>query len=416
MILEFKFKRFFKALLPETGFPSGLFSSCFLLLFGIGIHANADTRVVAWGAGTVYNPSDNNDFGQSIVPANLTNAVQVAGGWRHSLALKADGTVQGWGDDTVGQINFPDSRNYMAIACGVEHSLALLNNGTVIAEGDNSYGEGDVPNGLTNVVAIASGYYHSLALESDGTVVAWGADDGVDPIGTNPNYGQADVPTNLANVVAISGGGYHSLALKSDGTLAEWGDQNSWGGQIPSGLSNVVAIAAGAEHNVALLAKGAVAVWGSNTFGQTNIPSGLSNVVAIAAGGFHTLALKSNGTLIAWGAGIGTNPNVDYGQSTVPTGLTNLTQITAGFVNSLVLEGNAPLGLTALLTVNSFGTHGFSLSLPSRNGRVYQLQYNSSLTNPAWTALPLQAGDGGTLRFNDPVAPATQRFYRVNRW
>jgi len=416
MFLEFELKRFFKVLFSSPGFPSALFSSFFLLLFAIGIHASAGTRVVAWGAGTIYNPSDNNDFGQSIVPANLTNAVQVAGGWRHSLALKANGTVQGWGDDTVGQINFPDGDNYMAIACGVEHSLALLTNGTVSAEGDNSYGEGDVPNGLTNVVAIAAGYYHSLALESDGTVVAWGADDGVDPVGTNPNYGQADVPTNLASVVAISGGGYHSLALKSDGTLAEWGDQNSWGGQIPAGLSNVVAIAAGAEHNVALLANGVLAVWGSNTFGQTNIPAGLSNVVAVAAGGFHTLALKSNGTLIAWGAGIGTNPNVDYGQSTVPTGLTNITQITAGFVNSLVLEGSAPLGLTALLTVNSLGTNGFSISLPSRNGRVYQLEYNSSLTNPVWTGLPLQAGNGGVLRLNDPALPATQRFYRVNRW
>jgi alpha-tubulin suppressor-like RCC1 family protein len=416
MFLESELKRLCKALPSKPGFASALFNASLLLIFAIGVHASAGTRVVAWGAGTIYKPSDNNDFGQSIVPANLTNAVQVAGGWRHSLALKADGTIQGWGDDTVGQINFPEGSDYTAVACGVEHSLALLTNGTVIAEGDNSYGEGDVPNGLTNVVAIAAGYYHSLALQSDGTVVAWGADAGVEPVGTNPNYGQADVPTNLANVVAISGGGYHSLALKSDGTLAEWGDQNSWGGQIPAGLSNVVAIAAGAEHNVALLASGMLVVWGTNIYGQTNLPPGLSNVVAIAAGGFHTLALKSNGTLVAWGAGIGSNPYVDYGQSTVPTGLTNLIQITAGFVNSLVLEGSAPLSLNTLLTANSLRTNGFSVSLPARNGRVYQLEYTSTLTNPAWTALPLQAGNGGTLLLNDPAVPALQRFYRVNRW
>ena len=62
--------------------------------------------------------------GQSIVPSNLTNAVLVAGGWQHSLALKSDGTLQGWGDDTLEQTDFPVTNgsgvliDYMAIDCG----------------------------------------------------------------------------------------------------------------------------------------------------------------------------------------------------------------------------------------------------------------------------------------------------------
>src|SRR5580692_9031114 len=80
--------------------------------------ASASNRVVAWGAGMVVNESDNNDYGQSIVPATLTNAVLVAGGWRHSLALKANGTLQGWGDDSLNQTSFPAGSNYVAIACG----------------------------------------------------------------------------------------------------------------------------------------------------------------------------------------------------------------------------------------------------------------------------------------------------------
>jgi hypothetical protein len=35
----------------------------------------AGNRVVAWGAGATYHPADNNDYGQSIVPASLTNQV-----------------------------------------------------------------------------------------------------------------------------------------------------------------------------------------------------------------------------------------------------------------------------------------------------------------------------------------------------
>ena len=56
--------------------------------------------VVAWGAGTfVSKPTDGNNEGQSIVPASLTNAFQVAGSWRVSLALLPNGTVSGWGSD-----------------------------------------------------------------------------------------------------------------------------------------------------------------------------------------------------------------------------------------------------------------------------------------------------------------------------
>ena len=244
--------------------------------------AKAGNGVIAWGAGTIVKPSDGHDFGQSIVPANLTNAIQVAGGDWHSLALKADGTLEAWGDDEVGQTNTPAGSNYVAIACGAFHNLALQSNGNVIAFGEDYFGQSDVPAGLSNVVAVACGFYHSVALQANGTVVAWGAYADVSPVGTNPNYGQTLVPAGLSNVVAIAGGGYHTLALKSDGTLAEWGDENT--SEIPPGLSNVVAIASGAENNIALLANGTLTVWGTNTYGETNIPAGLSNVVAIAAG------------------------------------------------------------------------------------------------------------------------------------
>ena len=54
--------------------------------------------------------------------------------------------------------------NVVAIAAGIFHNLALKNNGTVVAWGDNSRGQTNVPTGLSNVVAVAAGDYHSLAL------------------------------------------------------------------------------------------------------------------------------------------------------------------------------------------------------------------------------------------------------------
>jgi secreted trypsin-like serine protease len=94
----------------------------------------------------------------------------IAGGGFHSLALRANGTVVAWGDNTYGQTNVPaDLTNVVAIAGGGYYSLALQANGTVVAWGDNTYGQTNVPADLTNVVAVAGGYLHSMALENDGS-------------------------------------------------------------------------------------------------------------------------------------------------------------------------------------------------------------------------------------------------------
>jgi alpha-tubulin suppressor-like RCC1 family protein len=377
----------------------------------------AGNNVYAWGAGTIDNPSDGYDFGQSIVPANLTNAIQLAGGGWHSLALKADGTLQGWGRDDLGQADAPSGSNFVAVACGAIHSLALQANGLVVAFGDTSYGQSYVPANLSNVVAIACGFCHSLALKSDGTVTAWGADADLFPVGQIPNYGQTVVPAGLTNVVAIAAGGYHSLALGADGTLTEWGDQASWGGNIPSGLSNAVAIATGAENNIVLTRDGTLTSWGTSTYGETNIPSGLSNIVAIVAGSWHTLALTKGGKVVGWGAGTGNRGPIERGQDVVPSGLTNVVQMAAGMYHSLIRQGDSPPTVTAPLAVDGITSNTFNLTVPSQAGRVYQLEYVASLNQPYWFKLPLCAGNGGILDLVDPSGlGATQRFYRLNRW
>lgn len=401
--------------------------SGFLLVLSAVTPAKAGNRVVAWGAGTNTDTLGNN-YGQSVVPATLTNAVLVSGGRWHSLALNTNGTLTGWGNNTNNQFSFPSGSNYnyVSIACGYLHSLALQTNGTVVAVGDDGHGQTDVPANLSNVVAVACGWYHCLALKSDGTVVSWGtdtnpADFGIDDV----SYGQSLVPAGLSNVVAVAGGGWHSLALKSDGTVVAWGATDPTvvnsvdEGQslVPPGLSNVVAITAGAAHSMALKANGQIVAWGANIYGQTNVPASLTNgVVAIAAGGWHNLALLANGTVTAWGAGVATNIYVGFGQNIVPAGLTNVIQIAAGLYHSLALVGSGPPKVKAPLTIANLGTNGFAIGCPTRNGHVYRLEYSSALTNQAWKTFPLQAGLGGTNQFADPTRSAASRFYRVSKW
>jgi hypothetical protein len=70
-----------------------------------------------------------------------------------------------WGDGYSGQTNVPpDLTNAVAIAAGGYHGLALRSDGTVAAWGDDSYGETDIPAGLSNVVGIAAGGLASIAI------------------------------------------------------------------------------------------------------------------------------------------------------------------------------------------------------------------------------------------------------------
>src|SRR6266403_887881 len=81
-------------------------------------------------------------YGQSSVPTGLGTVIAVAAGGSHSLALKNDGTVVAWGDNSAGQSSVPTGPGtVIAVAAGGYHSLGLRNDGTVVAWGDDSYGQ-----------------------------------------------------------------------------------------------------------------------------------------------------------------------------------------------------------------------------------------------------------------------------------
>jgi uncharacterized repeat protein (TIGR01451 family) len=277
--------------------------------------ASPPTGVAAWGR-----TNDN----ECTVPAGLTNAVRLAGGQYHALAVRADGSVVAWGRTNENQCAVPAGLDRaVAAAGGGYHSLALRADGTVTAWGLNGNGQCNVPAGLSNVVAIGAGRYYSVALLADGTLRAWGKND----------YGQRDVPADVSNAVAVSVGAYHALALRGDGTVRAWG-MNIYGQcNVPTWLSNAVAVAAGDPHSTAMRADGTVVAWGRNTEGQCNVPPGLSNGVALASGEYHSLVLMPTGTLVPFGYN-------DAGQTNVPAGLSNVADLACGSRLSLVLRDN----------------------------------------------------------------------------
>ena len=324
------------------------------------------------------------------------------------LALKTDGTVLSWGDDTSGQlgngttgaaasaenpVTVKGLAGVTQVSAGSEHSLALLSNGTVLAWGDNSHGElgngttvsSAVPvpvTGLTGVKAVAAGDLYSVAVLSDGHVMAWG-DGGNGQLGDG-KFADSNVPvpvSGLTGVSAVAAGGQQVLALRTDGTVRAWGANDA--GQLgnggpPSasdvpvtvqGLTGAVAVSAGSSHSVALLSSGVVMAWGDNGFNQLGRPNGfpggvgssnvplqvpsLGTTTAISAGGMFNLALLANGTVDAWGDGaFGQLGNGTTSTLITPTAVSGLTGVTvravsAAGVSSTALVAAAPPAIPA---------------------------------------------------------------------
>ncbi len=330
------------------------------------------------------------------------HAQKIAGGIDHTLAICSDGTVMAWGENIYGQLGYDSApatyvplpapvsgvANVMAVNAGNHFSMAVKSDGTVWCWGDNSEGElgngtvggstytpGQV-NGLSGITAIAGDCSaHALALKNDSTVWAWGRNyEGELGNGTGISTNlpvQAGTPSGI---IAIAGGNFHSMALRNDGTVYVWGDnqygQLGDGTNLPSlvpeqvlGLSGIVAIAAGGYHSLALKNDGTVYAWGYSSYGQLGhdvdtlvlytahpvLVEDLSGVAAISGGGFYSLALKTDGTVWTWGA----NSHGELGNgSTIGSkayfpvqvnGLNGVLNIAAGFQHGLALTPDGVL-------------------------------------------------------------------------
>lgn len=177
---------------------------------------------------------------------------------RHSMVLRTDGTVWGWGANEYGQVGTGSSRQSVVayptqvknltgvrtIAAAGHHSLAVKHDGTVWAWGRNFEGElgngttvdSSVPvqvAGLTNVVQIGGSYQNSIALDAAGRVYTWGH-GGLGESGRpdpTPGYPPLDslVPElvpGISDVKTISKSSPSTYAVKHDGSTWAWGDNS----------------------------------------------------------------------------------------------------------------------------------------------------------------------------------------------
>jgi alpha-tubulin suppressor-like RCC1 family protein len=387
----------------QPGPPSTISGLTGVVAIGAGRdHTSAlrgDGTVVSWG-GNVSGSAAATHVSSKSTPAAViapgdSGLVQVAGGYGHALALTSEGDVLAWGSNNYGQLGDGGTstsatpKQVAGLGSGVRQvatslyyaSYALKADGSVAGWGSNDNGElGDgthtsrtSPVSVTGLggpaISIAAGGFHGLAAMNDGTVRAWGHNVfGNLGNGTTTDTTSAVTVSGLSNVTSVSAGEWSSYAVTGTGALYAWG-RNDYGQlgdgtttdrptpTLVPGLANVTAVAGGYNFAIALRSDGTVWSWGSNWDGtlgdnstvQRSTPGqvpGLSDVVAIAARGLHVLALTSDGSVFAWGYnGVGQIGNGTTSDVLAPTPVTlpdTAQTIGTGFYSSYAILG--PLG------------------------------------------------------------------------
>jgi alpha-tubulin suppressor-like RCC1 family protein len=296
------------------------------------------------GYGEIGNGTTSDALSPVVVPG-LTGITQVEIGSEHMLALDSSGRVWSWGSNGKGQLGngttsalpgsnptpvpVPGLTSIIQISAGASYSLALRSDGTVWAWGDNSSGQlGDgttagkdraqqVP-GLFGVTKVIAGNATSYAILAGGTLVAWG-DNSVGLLGNGTSTGISATPApvpGLTGVTQLSSFYGGTLAVVgSSGTMWSWGANGI--GQLgdgtttahytpaPTSLTGLIQVGSG-EVSAAVLSSGRLMTWGDNEEGELGnggfdqnlhatpvLVATLAGVTQVAVGPFHGLAIGS---------------------------------------------------------------------------------------------------------------------------
>jgi alpha-tubulin suppressor-like RCC1 family protein len=360
-----------------------------------------------WGYSGFGQLGNNNSLVNISTPittiAGGANWKQVSCGYRHTAAIKTDGTLWTWGfsnsnnkgsvvvvgtlgiNDTTTFIRstpvttFAGGTNWKQVSCGGNFTAAIKTDGTLWTWGNNSNGQlGDNTGtnrltpvttfaGGTNWKQVAGGGYSTAAIKTDGTLWTWGY-GAFGQLGDNTTTFIKSTPVTTfaggTNWKQVSCGQYHTAAIKTDGTLWGWGEPG--GGRLGdntnltskltpvttfAGGTNWKQVSGGNNHTAAIKTDGTLWTWGSNTsagvlgINSSNAALNISTPVTTFAGGTNwkqvacvsgTInAIKTDGTLWIWGSNnlgqLGDNTIISRSTPvTTFAGGTNWKQVSAG--------------------------------------------------------------------------------------
>jgi alpha-tubulin suppressor-like RCC1 family protein len=343
----------------------------------LSLAIKSDGSLWAWGS-----PNQNYDLTSTGNTGGLFNQLGVGYSWSSvgtayatGYAIRSDGLLFSWGDNSFGQTGLNSNTN--------QSTLAQI--------GSNSW------------KMISGGYGHALAIRSDGTLWAWGFNS-VGQLGLNDKINKSSpvqVGTSSWSFVE-AGSNNSSFGIKADGTLWGWG-YNGYGqlgdnttvdksSPVQIGTSSW-SFVTGCNHTAAIDVAGRLFAWGLNTSGGIGDNTTVSKSSPVLVDSSYswtsvgigvqnlTVAIRSDGSM--WSTGyngyyqLGTGNNTNY-SSPVQIGAGTSWRYVTG-------ESTTMVALSANGTLYGWGTPNF--------GALGQ-SYGAAVSSPVVVA------STGTLNFN----------------
>ncbi|KAL0491239.1 hypothetical protein AKO1_009982 [Acrasis kona] len=305
--------------------------------------------------------NQNRHVPHTVKPLLDKNIVSVVGGYGHTLALTASGTVYAFGRNIDGELGLGHNNNVstpevveslmdknviMIDNSNVHHSTALTDNGEIYTWGNNRCGQlglGDtinrnVPTCIPEIsdkrinCVIAGGSANSgfvFATNELNETYVWGANSH-SQLGLDNKLMQSSPKqmSALTNTVKVGLGYNHSVVLLSDGRVFSFGSNDHYElGHGKVGVStnvpgeivalrehNILDVCSGNGFSIALTAQGSLFSWGRNDHGMLGlgdleprtIPQPINTIknvqiMYVEAGGAHVIAVSDQDEVYCWG-------------------------------------------------------------------------------------------------------------------
>lgn len=316
-------------------------------------------QALAWGGGANGRLGDNTATNKSSpvsVVGGFSDWVSLSTGQSHTIGLRSNGALWGWGANTGGSVgdcsttarSSPVSvvggfTDWCQISAGGNMTLAVRTNGTAWGWGCNDYGRlgvgtlgtysspVSVIGGFTDWCQVSASHgtfqSHSLGVRTNGTAWAWG-------LNSSGQLGDGTTVSKRSPVSVIGGftdwcqvaaGVVHSAGVRSNGSLWTWGAGTSGGlgdctvaaksspVSVVGGFTDWCKVCAASSNTIAIRTNGTIWGWGSNNCGQlgnnsntstsspVSVVGGFTDWCAVSMGTRNTVAIRTNGSAWAWG-------------------------------------------------------------------------------------------------------------------
>jgi alpha-tubulin suppressor-like RCC1 family protein len=391
---------------------------------------------------SLWSDEDQTNYNNTLAsPIALLSWSKISCGVSHTLAIRSDGLLFAWGDNSSGQLgdNTPFNKSspvligtssWIAVSAG-STSMALrldntlwiwgLNTSGELGQGDTVSRSSPVQLGTSSWSQIGAGYARNFAITNTGLLYAWGNNfngqlgDNTSVTKSSPVLIGTDSWTSIFTAKGVPNAGVYGI--KNNGALFAWGADNV--GQIGDGT---LAIPKSSPVQITSLSSSDEVQTYAAAIGYTIVNQSWTK---ISVGLSHTIAIRSDGLLFAWGDNsfgqLGDNTRVSK-SSPIPIGNSSWIAIAAGVVSLAIRSDNT------LWTWgdNSFGFLGQNDNNISRSSPI-------QIGTSSWTAvatglsvsIAIRADNrlfswgralGGTLGLNDDIPRSSPTQIGTSTW